>query len=377
MVVGFEGNTGSTLLGTLALLGKQDMSWADVPSSVSGHVDAPPPREARYAGWDLGDGDLGALISRKGLIPGHLVEKVSALDVMAFPAIATALDYASVSGHVVDGAAEIGSAIDCVAANVRTFREASNVTRPIVIYLGSPARRAPPPLCDVTTERQLRSRAHNSVPGSLIYAAGAICAGADFVDFTPSEALTSPALWSLADANGMQLVGRDGSTGQTMLKAAVASMLKIRGLAPRSWYSSNHLGNEDGRVLAEPDYRWLKLADKARGLEELVGGDVDHVVSIDYMSSKGDRKESFDSVTARDLFGGEVRLRLNWEAWDSALATPMLLDLIRLVLLGQTLELRGVQGQLGFFFKSPVGAACMSPEQAHREMVAFYTARRG
>jgi myo-inositol-1-phosphate synthase len=295
---------------------------------------------------------------------------------MAFPVVATALDYASVSGEEVDGAAEIGTAIDSVAANVQSFREASNVARPIVIYLGSPAMRAHPPLCDIATECQLRSRAHNSVPGSLIYAAGAICAGADFVDFTPSEALTSPALWSLADANGMQLVGRDGSTGQTMLKAAVASMLKIRGLAPRSWYSSNHLGNEDGRILAEPDYRWLKLADKARGLEELVGGDVDHVVSIDYMSSKGDRKESFDSVTARDLFGGEVRLRLNWEAWDSALAATMLLDVIRLVLLGQTLELRGVQGQLGFFFKSPLGAACMSPEQAHREMVAFYNARR-
>jgi myo-inositol-1-phosphate synthase len=115
---------------------------------------------------------------------------------------------------------------------------------------------------------------------------------------------------SRAVERGSQLVGRDGSTGQTMLKAAIASMLGLRGLALRSWYSSNHLGNDDGLVLADPDYTWLKLRDKARGLTEIVGPSVDHVVSIDYMAFKGDRKESFDSVVAEDIFGGEVRLRL-------------------------------------------------------------------
>jgi myo-inositol-1-phosphate synthase len=210
------------------------------------------------------------------------------------------------------------------------------------------------------------------VPASLIYAAGAIEAAADFVDFTPSEGLTCPALWGRADERGTQLVGRDGSTGQTMLKAAIAATLTLRGLAPRSWYSSNHLGNDDGLVLSDPDFKWLKLSDKERGLAELIGPSVDHVVSIDYVASKGDRKESFDSVVAEDIFGGEVRLRVNWEAWDSALATAMLVDLVRLVVVGQELGLSGVQPQLGFFFKSPVGGPCLSPEAAHSAMVAFY-----
>ena len=117
---------------------------------------------------------------------------------------------------------------------------------------------------------------------------------------------------------------------------------------------------------------WLKLADKARGLEEMAGREVEHVVSIDYMKSKGDRKESFDSVVAEDMFGGEVRLRLNWEAWDSALAVPTSLDIIRLVIAGQHRKLRGVQKQLGFFFKAPIGDVCRSPEDAHRQMVRFY-----
>jgi hypothetical protein len=55
----------------------------------------------------------------------------------------------------------------------------------------------------------------------------------------------------------------------------------------------------------------------------------------------------------------------------------MLVDLVRPVMVGQALRLRGVQDQLGFFFKSPVGGACLSPEAAHCLMVMFYRERLG
>ena len=102
----------------------------------------------------------------------------------------------------------------------------------------------------------------DGVASNLIYAAGAVEAGADFVDFTPSEALTCPALLMRSREMGVQVAGRDGSTGQTMLKAAIAQMLLLRGLRLRSWYSSNNLGNHDGLVLSDPEFSWLKMTDK-------------------------------------------------------------------------------------------------------------------
>jgi myo-inositol-1-phosphate synthase len=158
-----------------------------------------------------------------------------------------------------------------------------------------------------------------------------------------------------------------------MLKAAIAQMLVLRGLRLRSWYSSNHLGNRDGLVLSDPEFSRLKIADKKRGLTELAGlADADHVVSIDFVRSRGDQKESFDSVVASDIFGREVNLRFNWQGWDSALAVPMLLDLIRLVAVGQRLGLSGPQPQLAYFFKAPLGARCESPERAYARLVEYY-----
>ncbi|MGG7377993.1 hypothetical protein ACQ7B2_04280, partial [Escherichia coli] len=71
----------------------------------------------------------------------------------------------------------------------------------------------------------------------------AIRARAHFVDFTPSETLECEAVSSLAAVNGVQVAGRDGSTGQTMLKVTIAEMLRLRNLRLKSWYSTNILGN--------------------------------------------------------------------------------------------------------------------------------------
>jgi myo-inositol-1-phosphate synthase len=373
MVVGYRGNTGATLIGTLALLDAGVLDWARLPSSITGHIDAPVPHEIHLAGWDPQGGSVRDTLVGNGVMPGAIISMVPEIKMASFDPVLTPLDYAERDGDGDSTASEaVSAAMRRIVADIHRFREAAGVERPIIVYLGSPAQRTEPSLAELDQWTEVVDRRLDSVPGSLIYAAGAVEAGADFIDFTPSEPLICPALLARAETRSSQLVGRDGSTGQTMLKAAVAEMLQLRGLAPRSWYSSNHLGNADGRVLADSRFTWLKLQDKTRGLEEIVASDVDHVVSIDYLASKGDRKESFDSVVAEDIFGGEVRLRLNWEAWDSALATPMLLDLIRLVMLGQRMGLRGPQEQLGFFFKSPVGGPCRSPEAAHQAMVRFY-----
>jgi myo-inositol-1-phosphate synthase len=331
------------------------------------------------AGWDFPAAPFPEVLSSHALIPAHLLAKLDPgnLAVPRFDPVVTALDFDAGRSGRLPARATVRDGVKLVASDIEAFKANPGCDRPVVLYLGSPARPASPPLADVTSWSELLARPADEVPAGVIYAAAAVEAGADFVDFTPSESLVCPALWSRSAAAGLQLAGRDGSTGETMLKAAVATMLSLRGLRLRSWYSSNHLGNRDGLVLSDPDFSWLKIADKKRGLAELTGSnDFDHVVSIDFVRSKGDRKEAFASVVAEDIFGSEVNLRLNWQAWDSALAVPMLLDLVRLVAIGQRLGLAGVQPQLGYFFKAPLGIRCESPERAHSRMIEFYTAGR-
>ena len=50
-----------------------------------------------------------------------------------------------------------------------------------------------------------------------------------------------------------------------------------------------------------------------------------------------------------------MTLQFTWQGADSALAAPLVLDLVRLVDLAAARDERGGLGHLAFFFKSPVG----------------------
>jgi myo-inositol-1-phosphate synthase len=375
LVVGYAGSTASSLLGTIALLGMGALQWPNVPSSLPASWDSSAglARDFVCGGWDFADAPMVQILAEHGLIPPRLRDQILAAEVepVRLRAVATGLDFRG--ADTADEGADVEHVASAVGEEIAAFGEEQRCDQLIVLYLGSPARPASPALSDVSEWDDLLARPTNTVPANLLYAVAALVAGAHFIDFTPSEALTCPAVLARSYEAGLQIAGRDGSTGQTMVKAAVASMMLARGFRLRSWFSSNHLGNHDGLVLADREFAWLKIADKKRFLSEhILDPEFDHVVSIDFLRSKGDRKESFDSVVAEDIFGQEIRVRINWEAWDSALAVPMLLDLIRLISLGDHFGFRGVQGQLGFFFKAPVGSDCESPEYGHRRLIECY-----
>jgi myo-inositol-1-phosphate synthase len=377
LVIGYAGSTASSLLGTIALLRMGVLQWPKIPSSlpVTWDSTAGLARDFVYGGWDFTDAPLLEILAAHDLIPRGLRDQIPAAGVepVRLRAVATRLDFRYTDTADDWSDMDVGHAASAVGEEIAAFRQEQRCDQLIVLYLGSPARPASPALSEVSRWSDLLARPTNTVPANLLYAVAALVAGAHFVDFTPSEALTCPAVLARSFEARLQLAGRDGSTGQTMMKAAVASMMLARGFRLRSWFSSNHLGNHDGLVLADQEFAWLKMADKKRFLSERIpDSEFDHVVSIDFLRSKGDRKESFDSVVAEDIFGQEIRVRINWEAWDSALAVPMLLDLIRLISLGDHFGFHGVQGQLGFFFKSPIGSACESPEYGHRQLIEYY-----
>jgi myo-inositol-1-phosphate synthase len=243
-----------------------------------------------------------------------------------------------------------------VSSDIASFRDAFDLTNIIVVYLGSPPR-----LLHEKIPDSLRTY-RGAFAGVHCYLAGAILAGAHFIDFTPSDALDHDGFWRLAAESGVQLAGRDGSTGQTMLKHHVAELFRRRGLHVEAWYSANVLGNNDGRVLSIPQHRELKISDKTGGLPRVLGYAVpNHVVDISYVPFFGDRKESWDAVECSGWLGSPLSLRMDWRGCDSLLAAPMVLDLCRLIVSGVSARRVGLQVGLGFFFKQPLGVDDIRP----------------
>ena len=192
-------------------------------------------------------------------------------------------------------------------------------------------------------------------PASL-YAVAALTAGAAFVDFTPSRATTLPAVQQLAARAGLPLAGRDGKTGETLLKTALAPMFADRALRVRSWSGMNLLGGGDGQTLADPAHATAKLASKGAPLEGILGYRPEGPVRIDHVADLGDWKTAWDLITFEGFLGTRMQLQFTWQGCDSALAAPLVLDLARLTTMAMARGEHGPLPALGYFFKDPLAS---------------------
>ena len=188
---------------------------------------------------------------------------------------------------------------------------------------------------------------------SSAYACATLLAGCGYVGFTPSPGMDVPALRELAARQGVPFAGRDGKTGETLVKSALGPMFATRALAVRSWTSVNLLGGGDGATLANPAAASSKTLAKRGGLEGMLGHEVHGPMHIDYVEDLGDWKTAWDHVRFDGFLGTRMTLQFTWQGCDSALAAPLVLDLARLVGRAQDVGESGVLADLGFFFKSP------------------------
>ena len=190
---------------------------------------------------------------------------------------------------------------------------------------------------------------------AMLYAYAAIMEGAPYVNFTPSVAADAPALVELARREGVPVAGKDGKTGQTMIKTVLAPALRSRALRVDGWFSTNILGNGDGHILSDPDSLASKIDTKGSVLDDMLGYEVpDHIVNINYYRPRGDDKEAWDNVDLTGFLGQRMQLKVNFLCGDSVLAAPLVLDLARLADLARLRGDSGVQDQFGLFFKAPM-----------------------
>ncbi|MHC5038481.1 MAG: inositol-3-phosphate synthase [Planctomycetota bacterium] len=241
--------------------------------------------------------------------------------------------------------------------DIRTFRREEGLEDVVVVNLTSPPRNLPVEAWahdGKAFEERLRAD-DPLITAGMGYALAAIEEGCPFVDFTPSTALLGEAIHRKAEEAGVPLAGRDGSTGQTLLKSILAHMLESRNLHLDGWYSVNLLGNHDGLVLSDPEFAQSKIEDKKEVLDAVFPGTVEHLVDIRYFKPKADCKEAWDAVEFRGWLGEPLSMKVNWLGRDSVLASPLILDLARLTAFCKAQGLSGMQVPLGLFFKHPLG----------------------
>ncbi len=378
MIVGINGVNASTLIaGCAAIQMKEYETQYGITSSIDfANLDLIEINDLVFTGWDYSNKNQYELFNEYSIVKIKNTSKLKCIldNVKSLKGIHTnkdiriedRFDYYIVPSN-------IKTAIQIIENDIEKFKTKHSLNSIIVIYLGSPSKRVLPELKKFTYEEILTSDI-NEVPSSLIYAIAAIKKGAHYIDFTPSETLEFGFLWQMAERYGVQISGRDGSTGQTMLKLTIANMLRIRNLKLRAWYSTNILGNHDGLVLSDYDYRKTKIEDKMYGIAPLLGyNDFEHKVTIDFFKTRFDFKESWDSIDFSGWLKTPMQMKINWQGEDAILSAPILLDLIRLIAYGENKRLCGFQKQLGLFYKHPFGCDGMSLEQMYQELIRFYT----
>ncbi|WP_233517420.1 inositol-3-phosphate synthase [Geodermatophilus marinus] len=325
-------------------------------------------------GWDLDGADLRKAAELHGVLDHRQLEQAGpALSALTpWPAAGDADFCHNVTGGNVVLARTRRDQSDAVRADLRRFREEHGLDGLVLVNLASTERwpdPAAPALQTAAAFEEGLDADDRSITPAMVYAHAAISEGAGYVNFTPSLAADVPALLELAAARGVPVAGKDGKTGQTMMKTVLAPAFRSRALTVEGWYSTNILGNRDGLALDDPDSLSSKLQTKGSVLDSILGYPVeDHVVRIDYYRPRGDAKEAWDAIDLVGFLGQRMQVKVDFQCRDSILAAPLAIELARLTDLAQQRGEGGVQEQLGWFFKAPMTADGEVPEHAlHRQ----------
>ncbi|MEU1273667.1 inositol-3-phosphate synthase [Streptomyces sp. NPDC005799] len=245
--------------------------------------------------------------------------------------------------------------IAAFTADIHDFVRRRGLDRAVVVNVAS----TEPPATD------------RALPPSSLYAAAALRAGCPYVNFTPSTGLHHPSLAAAAERSGLPYAGRDGKTGQTLLRSVLGPMFTQRALSVRAWSGTNLLGGGDGAALADPAAAAAKNAGKERVLAETLAVTPEGEVHIDDVPALGDWKTAWDHIAFDGFLGTRMILQTIWQGCDSALAAPLVLDLARLTARAHEAGQAGPLGELGFYFKDPVGEGPAALGEQYAALLGF------
>lgn len=278
------------------------------------------------------------------------------------------------------GAAPQREQIAVVQSDLAAFKKDNDLDRVIVVCVASTeAWRADRPSWATLANLDTALDADDAdLAASSVYAYAAFREGAPFVNFTPNAGARPGALRELARELGVPHCGNDGKTGETLLKTALAPMFAKRALKVLAWQGYNMLGNADGEALADPVRKEAKKRNKDEALRAILANPELHTeVGIDFVPSLHDWKTAWDFVHFEGFLGARMSMQITWQGSDSALAAPLVLDLVRLADLAAARGEAGEMEHVGGYFKSPLTAGDSIDHDFHAQFACLldYAAR--
>lgn len=326
------------------------------------------PEEMVFGGWDIREGSplesAYAFFKNNTQVPcpdflPQIEEDLKSISANYYAGVATncgkAIEF--ISGSVQTGSG-LRAQVEKLRADLRDFKKRNGLEEAVVVNLAStePPLELGPCHADLKSfEECIASDRFASVRASTLYAYASILEGCPYVNFTPSNGALIPALIELAKKEGVPVMGNDGKTGETLVKSALIPMFMLRNLEILSWEGFNILGNMDGKVLDEPENKESKIISKDQLLCKSLGYAPHSKVHIHYVPSLDDQKTAWNFIHFKGFLGAKMSLQFIWQGFDSVLAAPLVLDLVRLSEFSKSRNEAGVMTQLSSFFKAPIG----------------------
>src|SRR5262249_16507985 len=183
--------------------------------------------------------------------------------------------------------------------DIQEFQHSKKLDQVVVINVAStepPFELAEEHIALHELDAALAARKPNVLPASALYAYAPLDLGLPYVTFTPSVGASVLALLELAAKRNAPFAGKDGKTGETMLKSVLAPMFAHRNLHVMSWVGHNIFGNRDGIVLNDPANKASKVKSKDQLLGQILGYKPQTHVSIEYIESMDDWKTAWDHI---------------------------------------------------------------------------------
>jgi myo-inositol-1-phosphate synthase len=371
-IIGLGGAVGTTMVAGIELLKKgkietTGLPLADLPENLIS--DLASYENLVFGGWDLHGENLASAAAEHDVLTNKQFVAVEETlrKIKPWRAVGNKEFLANIEGENQFSTNSHRAVIESIRKDLRNFRLENNLAEVVVINLASTEK-----LADEGNEifnsiagfeRALDENSKEISP-AMLYAYGAINEEIPYGNFTPSVAADIPALVEFAERQKVPVAGKDGKTGQTMIKTALAPAFKTRALKVEGWYSTNILGNRDGLALSNEDSLASKIKTKGSVLDDILGYRVeDHIVDIRYYRPRGDNKEAWDNIDFRGFLGQPMQLKINFLCKDSILAAPLAIEIARLLDLAKRRLSFGVQEQLSVFFKLPM-AKNGKPEHA-------------
>ena len=320
-----------------------------------------------FGGWDIYEDNVYESALNAGVLDTRLLEQVKP-ELEKVKPMAAVFDHEyvrNITGPNVKKAATKYDLALAVMEDIKKFKKDNNCSRIVVIWCASTEKYIE--ISDAHKSLELfeiglKNNDDNIAP-SMIYAYAALKLGIPFTNGAPNLTVDIPALIELSKET-------NSKTGQTLMKTILAPGLQARALGVSGWFSTNILGNRDGKVLDDPDNFKTKEVSKLSVLDEIfksesnpvLYGDMYHKVRINYYPPRGDNKEGWDNIDIFGWLGYPMQIKIDFLCRDSILAAPLVLDLALFMDLAKRAGMSGIQEWLSFYLKSPQTLPGLPPE---------------